>query len=757
MAGKFEITKKGDGTFTFEFLIDEKAVGKSPVFDKEDACKRGVKAVKKNSRMKVQNTLQNDEEKTNPKYLVEQSGDKVKYTLFLQTGAVALEGEADDEAQALEIIEKIGNNANAAQMTMAEVVLSENEQKQIRIDKLKALQDAGKDPFEITLATQTHHSDEIKAHFDELEEKDVTIAGRIMTWRDMGKANFIDIQDRNGRIQAYVRMNDVGEDVFKEFKTWDIGDIVEITGFVFKTRTGEVSVHTKQIRLLSKSLLPLPEKFHGLTDTDTRYRKRYLDMIMNPDVKDTFIKRSKIITSIRNYLDNLGFIEVETPVLNTIPGGAAARPFITHHNTLDMDMYLRIATELYLKRLIVGGMERVYEIGRNFRNEGMDVRHNPEFTCIELYQAFTDYHGMMDIAEALIRNAANEVCDSLHIVFNGTEIDLETPFRRLTMIDAVKEYSGVDFGSFMSDNEKAIAVAKEKEIEIQPGKATWGDILNSFFEEFVEENLTQPTFIMDYPVEVSPLTKRKPDCPVLTERFELFILGGEYGNAYSELNDPIDQMGRFEAQMKLREAGDDEANMIDHDFVTALEYGMPPTGGLGIGIDRLVMLLTDSYSIRDVLLFPTMKPLNDVNKGNDVKNQPAEEMKAEPEKIDFSKVKIEPLFEEAVDFDTFSKSDFRAVKVKECVAVPKSKKLLQFTLDDGTGTDRTILSGIHAYYEPEELVGKTLIAITNLPPRAMMGIDSCGMLLSAIHEEEGEEKLHLLMVDDHIPAGAKLY
>ena len=754
MAGKFEITKKGDGTFTFEFLIDEKAVGKSPVFDKEDACKRGVKAVKKNSRMKVQNTLQNDEEKTNPKYLVEQSGDKVKYTLFLQTGAVALEGEADDEAQALEIIEKIGNNANAAQMTMAEVVLSENEQKQIRIDKLKALQDAGKDPFEITLATQTHHSDEIKAHFDELEEKDVTIAGRIMTWRDMGKANFIDIQDRNGRIQAYVRMNDVGEDVFKEFKTWDIGDIVEITGFVFKTRTGEVSVHTKQIRLLSKSLLPLPEKFHGLTDTDTRYRKRYLDMIMNPDVKDTFIKRSKIITSIRNYLDNLGFIEVETPILNTIPGGAAARPFITHHNTLDMDMYLRIATELYLKRLIVGGMERVYEIGRNFRNEGMDVRHNPEFTCIELYQAFTDYHGMMDIAEALIRNAANEVCDSLHIVFNGTEIDLETPFRRLTMIDAVKEYSGVDFGSFMSDNEKAIAVAKEKEIEIQPGKATWGDILNSFFEEFVEENLTQPTFIMDYPVEVSPLTKRKPDCPVLTERFELFILGGEYGNAYSELNDPIDQMGRFEAQMKLREAGDDEANMIDHDFVTALEYGMPPTGGLGIGIDRLVMLLTDSYSIRDVLLFPTMKSLDSDKKPSGI---PKTKDAVVEEKIDFSKVKVEPLFEEYVDFETFSKSDFRAVKVKACEAVKKSKKLLQFTLDDGTGTDRTILSGIHAYYEPEELVGKTLIAITNLPPRAMMGIDSCGMLLSAVHEEEGEEKLHLLMVDNHIPAGAKLY
>lgn len=609
MAGKFEITKAGD-TFSFELFIDDKAVGKSPVFDKEDACKRGVKAVKKNSRMKVQNTLANDEEKTNPKYLVEADGEKVKYTLFLQTGAVALEGSADSEAEVLDIIEKIGNNANAAPMAMAEVVLSENEQKQIRVDKLLALQKAGKDPFEITLASQTHHSDEIKASFDELEGKDVIIAGRIMTWRDMGKANFIDIQDRNGRIQAYVRMNDVGEEVFKEFKTWDLGDIVEIKGFVFKTKTGEISVHAKEIRLLSKSLLPLPEKFHGLTDTDTRYRRRYLDMIMNPDVKETFIKRSKIITSIRNYLDNLGFIEVETPILNTIPGGAAARPFITHHNTLDMDMYLRIATELYLKRLIVGGMERVYEIGRNFRNEGMDVRHNPEFTCIELYQAFTDYHGMMDIAEALIRNAANEVCDSLHITFNGTAIDLESPFRRLTMIDAVKEYSGVDFAEFMSDNEKAIAIAKEKGIEIENGKATWGDILNSFFEEFVEENLTQPTFIMDYPVEVSPLTKRKPDCPVLTERFELFIMGGEYGNAYSELNDPIDQMSRFEAQMKLREAGDDEANMIDHDFVTALEYGMPPTGGLGIGIDRLVMLLTDSYSIRDVLLFPTMKPLD---------------------------------------------------------------------------------------------------------------------------------------------------
>ncbi len=610
MAGKFEISKNADGTFTFDLKIDDVTVASSPVFEKEDECKRGVKAVKKNSRMKVQNMIAGDEEKTNPKFLVEANGDEIKYTLFLQTGAVACSGSAKTEEEALKNIELIGNNANAAPMAVAEVVLSENELKQIRIDKLTALQKQGKDPFEITIATQTHESSEIKENFDALEEKDVFVCGRIMTWRDMGKANFIDVQDRNGRIQVYVRMNDIGEDEYKEFKKWDIGDIVEVKGFVFKTRTGEISVHAKEIRLLSKSLLPLPEKFHGLQDTDTRYRKRYLDMIMNPDVKDTFIKRSKIISSIRKYLDNLGFVEVETPILNTIAGGAAARPFITHHNTLDMDMYLRIATELYLKRLIVGGMERVYEIGRNFRNEGMDVRHNPEFTCIELYQAFTDYHGMMDIAENLIRNAANEVCDSLHIVFNGTEIDLETPFARLTMVDAVKQYSGIDFAEFMSDNEKAVEIAKEKGIEIQPGKATWGDVLNSFFEEFVEKNLIQPTFIMDYPVEVSPLTKRKPDCPVLTERFELFILGGEYGNAYSELNDPIDQMGRFEAQMKLREAGDDEANMIDYDFVTALEYGMPPTGGLGIGIDRLVMLLTDSYSIRDVLLFPTMKPLN---------------------------------------------------------------------------------------------------------------------------------------------------
>ncbi len=579
MAGKFEISKNADSTFTFDLKIDDVTVASSPVFEKEDECKRGVKAVKKNSRMKVQNMIAGDEEKTNPKFLVEANGDEIKYTLFLQTGAVACSGSAKTEEEALKNIELIGNNANAAPMAVAEVVLSENELKQIRIDKLTALQKQGKDPFEITIATQTHESSEIKENFDALEEKDVFICGRIMTWRDMGKANFIDVQDRNGRIQVYVRMNDIGEDEYKEFKKWDIGDIVEVKGFVFKTRTGEISVHAKEIRLLSKSLLPLPEKFHGLQDTDTRYRKRYLDMIMNPDVKDTFIKRSKIISSIRKYLDNLGFVEVETPILNTIAGGAAARPFITHHNTLDMDMYLRIATELYLKRLIVGGMERVYEIGRNFRNEGMDVRHNPEFTCMELYQAFTDYHGMMDIAENLIRNAANEVCDSLHIVFNGTEIDLETPFARLTMVDAVKQYSGIDFAEFMSDNEKAVEIAKEKGIEIQPGKATWGDVLNSFFEEFVEKNLIQPTFIMDYPVEVSPLTKRKPDCPVLTERFELFILGGEYGNAYSELNDPIDQMGRFEAQMKLREAGDDEANMIDYDFVTALEYGMPQQAG----------------------------------------------------------------------------------------------------------------------------------------------------------------------------------
>lgn len=627
---------------------------------------------------------------------------------------------------------------------------------QIRRDKLKKLQEAGKDPFAITTSDQDSHAAEIVEHFEELEGKDVCICGRIMSWRDMGKACFLDVHDRTGRMQVYVKIDEVGEETYRDMKLWDIGDVVEVKGFVFRTRRGEISVHAKGIRLLSKSLLPLPEKFHGLKDTDLRYRQRYVDLIMNPEIKETFLKRSKAIQAIRHYLDEKGYIEVETPVLNTIPGGAAARPFITHHNTLDIDLYLRIAPELYLKRLIVGGMEKVYEIGRLFRNEGMDVRHNPEFTTIELYEAYTDYHGMMALTENMIETVAQTVCGSSEVSYQGEAISLKAPFARLTMVEAVKQYTGVDFDSFRCDDETAQQMAKEQGIELE-GKTTWGEILNLFFEEKVEKQLVQPTFITDYPVENSPLTKRKPGRPELVERFELFIARCEFANAYSELNDPIDQRERFVRQAAMRAAGDEEANMLDEDFLTALEYGMAPTGGMGMGIDRLVMLLTDSASIRDVLLFPTMKPLNGIKDENGVSSETVEAPKAEPEKIDFSKVEIEPLFKDFVDFETFSKSDFRAVKVLACEAVPKSKKLLKFTLNDGTGTQRTILSGIHAYYEPEELVGKTCIAIVNLPPRPMMGIDSCGMLISAVHHEEGEEKLHLLMVDDHIPAGAKLY
>ena len=649
-----------------------------------------------------------------------------------------------------------------------------NELRKIRVDKFVALQQAGKDPFQITTAEQSATSAEITAAFEKLEAEtnelpedqrpeqvrieDVTLCGRIMTWRDMGKANFIDITDRAGRMQVYVRMNDIGEDEFAEFKKWDIGDIIEVKGFVFRTRRGQISVHAQNVRLLSKSLLPLPEKFHGLKDTDTRYRQRYLDLIVNPDVKTTFYKRSLIIKKIRNFLDEKNFVEVETPILVSNAGGAAARPFVTHHNSLNEDFKLRISLELYLKRLIIGGMERVYEIGRVFRNEGMDTRHNPEFTLMELYQAYTDYHGMMDLTESMFRYLATEVCGSTTITYGDKEIDLGKPFERLTMTDAVKKYAGVDFDA-VKDDAEAKKLAKEHNIEFEE-RHTKGDILNLFFEEFCEDKLIQPTFIMDHPVDISPLTKRKPSRPDQVERFELYINTWEMCNAYSELNDPIDQRERFKAQDAAAAAGDEEANHTDEDFLTAMEYGMPPTGGIGYGIDRLVMLLTNSPSIRDVLLFPTMKPLDSDKKYDKPVQTVAEEAteeKAAPEVIDFSKVEIEPLFKEYVDFDTFSKSDFRAVKIKDCVAVKKSKKLLQFTLDDGTGEDRTILSGIHAYYEPEELIGKTCIAITNLPPRAMMGIDSCGMLLSAIHEEEGEEKLHLLMVDDHIPAGAKLY
>ena len=630
-----------------------------------------------------------------------------------------------------------------------------NQLLKVRREKLQDLQERGKDPFQITKYDVTHHSMEIKDNFDTLEGQTVTIAGRMMFKRVMGKASFCNVQDLQGSIQSYVARDNIGEESYADFKKYDVGDILGITGEVFKTKTGEISIHASEVTLLSKSLQVLPEKFHGLTDTDTRYRQRYVDLIMNPEVKDTFIKRSKIISSIRRYLDGQGFMEVETPMLVSNAGGAAARPFETHFNALNEDLKLRISLELYLKRLIVGGMERVYEIGRVFRNEGLDTRHNPEFTLMELYQAYTDYHGMMDLTENLYRHVAKEVTGSEILTYGEHTMDLSKPFARITMVDAVKQYANVDFNEIHS-TEEAKKVADEHHIEYEE-RHEKGDILNLFFEEYVEEHLIQPTFIMDHPVEISPLTKKKPENPDYVERFEFFMNGWEMANAYSELNDPIDQRERFEAQEKAFAAGDDEANHTDEDFLNALSIGMPPTGGIGFGIDRMVMMMTNSPAIRDVLLFPTMKTLNDVNKKNDVKSKATEEVKAEPEKIDFSKVKIEPLFEEMVDFDTFSKSDFRAVKVKECVAVPKSKKLLQFTLDDGTGTDRTILSGIHAYYEPEELVGKTLIAITNLPPRAMMGIDSCGMLLSAIHEEEGEEKLHLLMVDPHIPAGAKLY
>jgi len=621
----------------------------------------------------------------------------------------------------------------------------------VRREKLAELQENGKDPFQIVKYDATHHSQEIKDAFDELEGKSVSVAGRIMSKRVMGKASFCNIQDLKGNIQSYVARDNIGEESYKDFKKMDIGDIVGIKGEVFKTKTGEISIHATAVTLLSKSLQVLPEKFHGLTNTDLRYRQRYVDLIMNPEVKDTFVKRSKIISTIRRYLDGQGFMEVETPMLVANAGGAAARPFITHSNALGEDFKLRISLELYLKRLIVGGLERVYEIGRVFRNEGVDTRHNPEFTLMELYQAYTDYNGMMDLTENLYRYVAQEVLGTTKIVYNGIEMDLGKPFERITMLDAVKKYSGVDFNEIHTVEEaRAAADAHHVEYEERHKK---GDILNLFFEEFVEEHLIQPTFVMDHPIEISPLTKKKPENPDYVERFEFFMNGWEMANAYSELNDPIDQRERFKAQEELLAQGDDEANTTDEDFMNALEIGMPPTGGIGFGIDRMCMILTDSAAIRDVLLFPTMKSQG---AAKNEANNAAQETKP-VEKIDFSKVKVEPLFEEMVDFDTFSKSDFRAVKVKACEAVKKSKKLLQFTLDDGTGTDRTILSGIHAYYEPEELVGKTLIAITNLPPRAMMGIDSCGMLLSAIHEEEGEEKLHLLMVDDHIPAGAKLY
>ena len=633
-----------------------------------------------------------------------------------------------------------------------------SEQTEIRLNKLRALQEAGRNPYAITHFEVTHASDAIVRDYDALENTEVTIAGRLMSRRVMGKASFAHLLDCAGEIQIYVKRDDVGEDVYKDFKDWDIGDMLGVKGFVFKTKTGEISVHAKELTLLTKSLHPLPEKFHGLTNTDTRYRPRYLDLIVNPEVKDTFVKRSQILRELRAFLDGRGFLEVDTPILTPFEIGASARPFYTHHNALDMDMVLRIETELYLKRLIVGGMDRVYEVGRIFRNEGMDTKHNPEFTTIELYQAYTDFHGMMELVEDMMKTVAQKVCGSLVIPYQGHQIDLGN-WQRLTMVEAVKKYSGVDYYDWKSD-EDAIACAKAHNVEL-PEVPTKGAILAEFFDAFVEEKLIQPTFIYDYPVEISPLAKRKPDDPAFTERFEYFINATEFGNAFSELNDPIDQRGRFERQVAERRAQEpDTRAQVDYDFINALEYGMPPTGGLGFGVDRLVMLLTDSGSIRDVLLFPTMKSLDADKKAPREAAAPAEETQAAPEAeetIDFSNVQIEPLFQDTIDFETFSKSDFRAVKVKECEAVKKSRKLLKFVLDDGSGTDRVILSGIHEYYEPEELVGKTCIAITNLPPRAMMGIDSCGMLISAVHHENGEEKLHLLMVDPHIPAGAKMY
>ena len=625
----------------------------------------------------------------------------------------------------------------------------------VRREKLAQLVEDGKDPFQITKFDVTHHSAEIKDDFDALEGKEVVVAGRMMSKRVMGKASFCNVQDLKGGIQCYVARDAVGEDSYKDFKKFDIGDIIGVRGEVFKTKTGEISIHASAVTLLSKSLQVLPEKFHGLTNTDMRYRQRYVDLIVNPEVKDTFVKRSKIIKEIRNFLDSRGFMEVETPMLVSNAGGAAARPFETHYNALNEDVKLRISLELYLKRLIVGGLEKVYEIGRVFRNEGVDTRHNPEFTLMELYQAYTDYYGMMELTESLFRYLAEKVCGSAVITYNGVEIDLSKPFARLTMNDAIKKYAGIDFDEVKTD-EEAKALAKEHHIEYEE-RHTKGDIINLFFEEYCEKELIQPTFIMDHPLAISPLTKKKPSDPTKVERFELFINTWEMCNAYSELNDPIDQRERFAAQDAAFAAGDEEANHTDEDFLNALEYGMPPTGGIGYGIDRLVMLLTDSPAIRDVLLFPTMKPLDSDKKVEKAVETPVEAAPVVEEKIDFSNVVIEPLFEDFVDFETFSKSDFRAVKVLECEAVPKSKKLLKFTLDDGTGVNRTILSGIHAFYEPEELVGKTLIAITNLPPRPMMGIDSCGMLLSAINKRGEEEELHLLMVDNHIPAGAKLY